>query len=81
MAGKKLNFEASMERLEEIVRMLESGSEGLDSSLKLYQEGIELVRACSERLDQAEQVVKLLQVKPDGSLAETEFEGTESFGQ
>ena len=44
MATKKPSFEESMERLEEIVRTLESGSEGLDSSLKLYEEGIALVR-------------------------------------
>ena len=75
MAVKKtVSFETSMARLEEIVRTLESGSEGLDSSLKLYQEGIELVRVCSEKLDHAEQTVKLLQLGPDGSIAAVDFD-------
>ena len=73
MATKQPSFEESMERLEEIVRTLESGSEGLDSSLKLYEEGIALVRGCTERLDQAEQTVKQLQLGPDGSVSMTDF--------
>ena len=74
MATKKtVSFEQSKVRLEEIVRTLESGSEGLDSSLKLYAEGVELVRSCSEKLDQAEQTVKQLQLKPDGQIVESNF--------
>ena len=74
MATKKaVSFEASMARLEEIVRALESGSEELDSSLKLYAEGVELVRTCAEKLDQAEQTVKQLQLKSDGQIVENDF--------
>ena len=76
MATKKaLNFEESMERIEEIVRLLESGSENLDASLKLYEEGLTLVRACTEKLDSAEQTVKILQMKADGSATLEDFEG------
>lgn len=76
MANKKtVNFEASMARLEEIVRTLESGGEGLDASLKLYEEGIALVRLCSERLDSAEQTVKKLQLASDGSAKLVDFDG------
>ena len=73
MATKQPGFEESMARLEEIVRTLESGSEGLDSSLKLYEEGIALVRSCTERLDRAEQTVRQLQLGPDGSVTLTDF--------
>ena len=73
MATKKMNFEASMARLEEIVRTLESGSEGLDASLKLYEEGISLVRGCSETLDQAELSIKMLQIKSDGRAVAVDF--------
>ena len=38
MTKKTITFEAAMERLEEITRLLESGTEGLDESLKLYEE-------------------------------------------
>ena len=73
MATKQPGCEDSMARLEEIVRTLESGSEGLDRSLKLYEEGIALVRSCTERLDRAEQTVRQLQLGPDGSVTLTDF--------
>lgn len=74
MATKKtLNFEAAMARLEEIAGVLESGTEGLDNMLKLYAEGAELIRLCAERLDTAEQSVKMLRMKPDGSAMMVDF--------
>ena len=75
---KKADFEASMARLEEIVRSLESGAEGLDSALKLYEEGIALARECSETLDKAEMSIKMLQMKPDGSATLVDFGGEET---
>lgn len=74
MEKKAINFEQSMIRLEEIVRALESGSATLDESLKLYEEGIGLVRACSAKLDEAESKIKLLNVTADGVSGETNFE-------
>ena len=75
MTKKTMTFEAAMARLEEILHMLESGSEGLDASLKLYEEGISLIRACSEKLESAEQSVKVLQMQADGSVALADFKG------
>ena len=60
MAGKKLTFEQSMSRLEEIVGKLEQGEGGLDESLKLFEEGAKLAASCNQMLDQAEQKVDLL---------------------
>ena len=73
MATETKNFERSMARLEEIVRMLESGSASLDESLKLYEEGIALVRVCSAKLDDAEKKIRLLNEAADGSVEETDF--------
>ena len=73
MAKKTMSFEASMERLEEVLRLLEDGSASLDDSLALYEEGIGLVRACTERLDKAEQKIKVLQMQEDGSIALADF--------
>ena len=74
MATKKnLNFEAAMARLEEIAEILESGAEGLDNMLKLYAEGAELIRLCAERLDTAEQSVKMLRLQPDGKAVMVDF--------
>jgi len=44
--------------LEEIVRRLESQELDLDESLKLFEEGIERLRAVRERLTAAEAKVK-----------------------
>ena len=70
---EKLTFEAAIARLEEIVRALESGSAPLDESLALFEEGVGLVKLCSERLDNAEQKVTLLTKNPDGSVTEGEL--------
>ena len=60
MAGKKLSFEQSLSRLDEIVRHLEKGDLPLCESLSLYEEGTGLIKSCSKMLDEAEQkVVKL----------------------
>lgn len=74
MAKSTKSFEESMARLEEIVRALESGSATLDQSLKLYEEGIALVRTCSIKLDDAEKKIKLLNVTAEGVTGEKDFE-------
>ena len=74
MAKKQMTFEESMERLEEVLCRLENGNETLDASLKLYEEGISLVRACTERLENAEQRMKILQVQADGSATLADFD-------
>lgn len=74
--GKKkesLKFESAFSRLEEIVGKLESGESSLDESLKLYQEGIELVKSCSEKLENAEQTIKQLTVDNTGNIFLEEF--------
>ena len=71
---KEMSFELAMSRLEEIVGKLDSGKATLDESLKLYEEGIALVRLCSERLDSAEQKIKLVKASADGNFSEEDFE-------
>lgn len=71
---KQADFESSLARLEEIVRRLDGGNDGLEASLKLYEEGIGLVRECTKALDAAEQKVKILSVKPDGTTDLTDFD-------
>ena len=51
--SKGKTFEEQLGRLEETVRRLEQEELSLDEMLKLYAEGVELVRSCRERLDQA----------------------------
>ena len=54
------SFEEALSRLETLVRSLEAGNLGLDESLTLCEEGIGLVKYCTEKLDHAEQRVKIL---------------------
>ena len=67
MNQKNLTFEESMGRLEQIVRSLEQGNVPLEESLKLFQEGTELVRNCGKLLDEAELQVKKVMTAADGS--------------
>jgi len=67
---EQLSFEAALARLEETVRLLESGNAPLDESLALFEEGIALVKLCNGKLDAAEQKVVKLRVGGDGSATE-----------
>ena len=66
-------FEASMTRLEQIVRAMEQGDVPLEESLKLFQEGTELVQRCQKLLDDAQHQVKKIMVAQDGSPVEEDF--------
>ena len=62
MAETSKSFEASMERLETIVRQLEQGNAPLEESLKLFEKGTKLAFSCYQTLEKA-----------DGTPAETEY--------
>ena len=55
---KALTFAQQLERLEDIVRRLESQELDLDDALKLFEEGVEGLRAMRERLSSAEATVR-----------------------
>lgn len=74
MAVKKLSFEQSLERLEEIVRHLEKGDLPLNDSLKLFEEGTALLTGCGRMLDEAEQKVVKLRKGADREPVEMPFE-------
>jgi len=74
MNQPNMTFEASMARLEQIVRAMERGDVALEESLKLFQEGTELVRCCGKLLDDAELQVKKIMTTPDGSPVEEVFQ-------
>ena len=73
MNQQNQSFEQNMARLEQIVRAMERGDVALEESLKLFQEGTELVRSCSKLLDEAQLQVKKIMTAPDGSPVEEEF--------
>lgn len=73
MNNTNQTFEASMTRLEQIVRAMERGDVPLEESLKLFQEGTELVQRCQKLLDDAQLQVKKIMVAQDGSPVEEDF--------
>lgn len=77
MSAKKMTFEESISRLEEIVSLLERGDAPLADSLALFEEGTKLIAACSKQLDQAEQKVVKLMKGADGAPVELPFDTVE----
>lgn len=61
MEEKNISFEEALERLEQIVRKLDSGNAKLEETLSLYEESNNLVKYCSKLLDEAEQKVTFLE--------------------
>ena len=74
MNPQNKTFEESMARLEQIVRAMERGDVALEESLKLFQEGTELVRSGQKLLDDAQLQVKKIMTAPDGSPVEEDFQ-------
>jgi exodeoxyribonuclease VII small subunit len=61
MTDKKTQtFETQLEKLEEIVGQLESGELNLDDSLKKFEEGVKLFKACKAKLSKAEKKIAVL---------------------
>ena len=72
---KELSFEEGLQRLEQVVRALEDTATPLEESLKLFEEGVGLVRQCSKQLDQAEKRVKILTRSPEtGEVVEADYQ-------
>lgn len=57
---KDMNFEESMEKLEQIASELENGNLSLEESLKKFEEGMELSKKCNEIIEKAEKKITIL---------------------
>ncbi len=66
-AAKELPFEEALERLESLVSDLEGGDLALEDSLDKFEEGVKLVRQCSDRLKAAEIRISELEASADGA--------------
>lgn len=75
--AKKKTFEEALVRLEEIVSAMENNEIGLEESVKLYKEGVELAVLCSSKLENVEQQVTLLQQSAAGIFTEKKFREAE----
>lgn len=70
-SSKSVDFERALDELEKLVERMEEGELGLEESLKLYERGIELSKACQKALDAAEQRIRVLSEKDGKSRLET----------
>ncbi len=75
--SNRFDFEKSLEELEQLVERMEHGDLTLEDSLKDFERGIELTRACQKALQEAEQKVQQLVEKGDGEPLEPFERGDE----
>jgi len=73
MELKVKDFESALKSLEDIVVQLEGGDLSLDRALELFEEGIQISRFCSSKLEEAERKVEILTKTADGELKEELF--------
>ena len=69
----RFTFEQSLEELQEVVKMLESGELSLDKSIELYRKGMDLAKQCHTKLEDAEQKVQQV-VRENGNYHIETFE-------
>ena len=66
------DFEAAIAELEGIVKKLEEGDQALETSLELYERGVQLSRFCHTRLEEAEKRIEILndrgELRPAGAM-------------
>ena len=72
----ELNFEGAMDRLEKIVEQMESGKLPLEDLIVRYEEGMNLVKVCQERLAKAEQKIEIIARNSAGKAIVKNFEPT-----
>ena len=58
MAEKKVDFKKQSERLDQIVQEISSKALPLDESLKLYEEGMQIIKELEGALQEAESRVE-----------------------
>jgi exodeoxyribonuclease VII small subunit len=70
----KQTFESAMKQLEQIAQELEAGELPLEMAMKKFEEGIQLSRFCTKKLDETERRIAILLQDSDGSVQEVPFE-------
>ena len=70
----KQTFESAMKQLEQIAQELEAGELSLEMAMKKFEEGIQLSRFCTKKLDETERRIAILLQDSDGTVQEVPFE-------
>jgi len=76
----KKTIEQAMKQLEQIVQDLESGDMPLEKAIKTFEEGVQLSKFCSQKLDETEKRITILMQNSDGKIAEVPFSDEKNEG-
>ncbi len=79
--AKKLSLGKAIDRLEEIVKGLESEELELEEALRLFDEGMELIRAAERELTESEGRIKQVLIDRRGRQQEADVELEEDSGE
>lgn len=71
--NKEKSFENNLEKLEEIVKKLESGEVPLDDAINEFNEAMKLAKLCDDKLKKAEESITKI-VNSDGTLSDFKIE-------
>ena len=66
--NEDMSLEEAFEKLDEVMKALESRDISLEDAFSKYQEGMELIRSCSGKIDRVEK--KILMISGEGELHE-----------
>ena len=81
-ADTEPSIEDSMDELQEIVQVLESGQEPLDASLQKFERGMALLGVCHRQLDDAAQRIEILtRIGDDGAIETAPFDATTTLSR
>jgi exodeoxyribonuclease VII small subunit len=69
---KKRTFEDSLKRLEKIIDEMENSQLDIDKAMKLFEEGISLVKECSSKLNETKKRIEIL-VEKNGKIGKENF--------
>lgn len=69
----KKTFEQAIKQLEQIVQDLESGDMPLEKAIKKFEEGIQLSKYCTEKLDESEKRITILMQDTAGNVSDMPF--------
>ena len=69
----KQTFEKAMKKLEQIVQDLESGDLPLEKAITKFEEGVQLSKFCTAKLDETEKKVTILMQDSAGNVSEKPF--------
>ncbi len=74
----EVKFEDAVKKLGKIVEDLEKGDLSLDEALKKYQEGLEMARVCTQKLDSAKKKIDVLSKNKKGEFELKPFDASEA---